>query len=155
VWISNGSLFTVEGFTKRGDIVVDRGWIIDRDFGHLTHGYVVTSHASQGVTVDKVFIGLSSQSFPATYQRTAYVAVTRGKEAAQLFTDDREELLKAATRLDDPMSATDLATSKNGKPSTNGSLALTRRLAAIAEQNRLAQHALGNNSPERGLDHDR
>jgi ATP-dependent exoDNAse (exonuclease V) alpha subunit len=153
--LSNGSLFTVEGFTKRGDIVVDRGWIIDRDFGHLTHGYVVTSHASQGVTVDKVFIGLSSQSFPATYQRTAYVAVTRGKEAAQLFTDDREELLKAATRLDDPMSATDLASSSNGKPSGNGSLALTRRLAAIAELNRLAQHTLGNNSPERGLDHDR
>ncbi len=65
--LSNGSILTIEGFTKRGDIVVDHGWVIDRDFGHLTHGYVVTSHASQGVTVDKVFIGLSSDSFPATY----------------------------------------------------------------------------------------
>ena len=55
--LSNGSLLTVQGFTKRGDIIVDHGWVIDRDFGHLTHGYVVTSHASQGVTVDKVFIG--------------------------------------------------------------------------------------------------
>jgi conjugative relaxase-like TrwC/TraI family protein len=156
--LCNGSLFTVEGFTKRGDIIVDRGWIIDRDFGHLTHGYVVTSHASQGVTVDKVFIGVSSQSFPATYQRTAYVAVTRGKEAAQLFTDDREELLKAVTRLDDPMSATDLAGSTNGKASGNGdasSLALARRLAAIAEQNRIAEHTFGNNAPGRGLDHER
>ena len=77
--LSNGSLLTVQGFTKRGDIIVDHGWVIDRDFGHLTHGYVVTSHASQGVTVDKVFIGMSSESFPATYQRTAYVAVTRGQ----------------------------------------------------------------------------
>ena len=83
--LSNGSLLSVEGFTKRGDIIVDHGWVIDRDFGHLTHGYVVTSHASQGVTVDKVFIGMSSQSFPATYQRTAYVAVTRGKEQAHDF----------------------------------------------------------------------
>ena len=96
--LSNGSLLTVEGFTKRGDIIVDHGWVIDRDFGHLTHGYVVTSHASQGVTVDKVFIGMSSESFPATYQRTAYVAVTRGKEQAQIFTDDRNELLKAMKR---------------------------------------------------------
>ena len=64
--LSNGSLLTVQGFTTRGDIVVDHGWVIDRDFGHLAHGYVVTSHASQGKTVDKVFIGMSSQSFPAT-----------------------------------------------------------------------------------------
>jgi len=53
--LSNGSLMTVAGFTKRGDIIVDHGWVIDRHFGHLSHGYVVTSHASQGVTVDKVF----------------------------------------------------------------------------------------------------
>ena len=33
--------------------------------------------------MDKVFVGVSSQSFPATYQRTAYVAVTRGKEQAR------------------------------------------------------------------------
>lgn len=156
--LSNGSLFTVQGFTKRGDIIVNRGWVIDREFGHLTHGYVVTSHASQGVTVDKVFIGLSSQSFPATYQRTAYVAVTRGKEEARLFTDDRTELLKAVMRLDDPMSATELARTTNGKhPLENGvmpSLAAIRRAAAMAEQNRLMQPA-GRNQPERGLDHDR
>jgi conjugative relaxase-like TrwC/TraI family protein len=107
--LSNGSLFTVEGFTKCGDIVVDHGWVIGRDFGHLTHGYVVTSHASQGITVDKVFIGMASESFPATNQRTAYVAVTRGKEQAQIFTDDKEELLKAISRPDDPMSATEIA----------------------------------------------
>ena len=87
--LSNGSTFAVQGFTKRGDLIVDHGWVIDREFGHLTHGYVVTSHASQGATVDKVIIGLSSESFPATYQRTAYVAVTRGKEQALIFTDDK------------------------------------------------------------------
>src|SRR6202035_3317553 len=92
--LSNGALLTVEGFTKRGDIVVDHGWVIDRDFGHLTYGVAITSHASQGVTVDKVFVGVSSESFPATYQRTAYVAVTRGREQAQIFTDDRIAMLK-------------------------------------------------------------
>ena len=110
--LSNGSLFTVQGFTKRGDIIVDHGWVIDRDFGHLTHGYVVTSHASQGETVDKVFIGMSSESFPATNQRTAYVAVTRGKEQALIFTDDKEGLLKAMSRPDDPLSATEFAESQ-------------------------------------------
>ena len=61
------------------------------------------------MTVDKVFVGTSSESFPATYQRTAYVAVTRGKEQAQIFTDDRKELLKAIGRPDDPLSATEIS----------------------------------------------
>ena len=107
--LSNGSMFTVQGFTKRGDIVVDHGWVIDRDFGHLTHGYVVTSHSSQGLTVDKVFIGLSSDSFPATNERTGYVAVTRGKEQALIFTDDREGLIKSISKPDEPLSATEIA----------------------------------------------
>src|SRR6202035_3237888 len=110
------ALLTGQGFTKGGDIIVDHGWVIDRDFGHLTHGYVVTSHASQGVTVDKVFVGVSSESFPATYQRTAYVAVTRGKEQALIFTDDRTELLKAISRPDDPLSATELSGLRENNP---------------------------------------
>ena len=118
--LSNGSLLSVQGFTKRGDIIVDHGWVIDRDFGHLTHGYVVTSHGSQGVTVDKVFVGVSSQSFPATYQRTAYVAVTRGKEQAQIFTDDRKELLKAIGRPDDPLSATEISGHTQPQPRVRG-----------------------------------
>jgi hypothetical protein len=152
---SNGSLFTVQGFNRRGDIIVDGGRIIDRDFGHLTHGYVVTSHASQGVTVDKVFIGVSSQSFPATYQRTGYVAITRGREQAVIFTDDRKELLKAISRPDDPLLATELAESLNGKAAMRDrlaqSLALARRLAASVTR----AHAIQRTTPERGMDHDR
>jgi ATP-dependent exoDNAse (exonuclease V) alpha subunit len=59
--LANGDLLTIDGFTRNGDLVVDHGWIIDRDFGHLTHGYVATSHASQGDTVNKVFVAIASQ----------------------------------------------------------------------------------------------
>jgi conjugative relaxase-like TrwC/TraI family protein len=107
--LSNGSFMTVQGFTKRGDLIVDHGWVIDKDFGHWTHGYTVTSHASQGATVDKVFIAIAAESVPATNQRSAYVAVTRGKEQAVIFTDDRAALLDAMMRPDSPMSATELA----------------------------------------------
>ena len=158
--LSNGSLFTVQGFNRRGDIIVDRGLVIDRDFGHLTHGYVVTSHASQGATVDKVFIGMSSESVPATNQRTAYVAVTRGRELAQIFTDDRTELLKAMSRPDDPMSATQLAESTNGKqPSRNGRAKFQtteQQLAAVARNHYLMQQN-NTRSPKvtRDMDHER
>lgn len=145
----NGGLMTVEGFNQRGDIIVDHGWIIDRDFGHLTHGYCVTSHASQGDTVDKVFVGIGSQSLPATNERTAYVALTRGREQAVLFTDDRKELLKAVGRPDEPLSATELSETAEQKP------ALVDRLKRLAFARGLSVVKSGRDSitPDRGLDH--
>ena len=113
--LSNGSLMRVQGFTKTGDIVVDHGWVIDRDWGHIAQGYCVTSHASQGLTVDKVFIGISADSFPATYERTAYVAGTRGREQAIFFTDDKDELLRVMSREDEPLSAVDISESGQKK----------------------------------------
>jgi len=135
--LTNGSLFTVQGFTSQGDLIDDRGWVISKDFGHLAYGYVVTSHASEGKTVDKVFIGESSQSFPATNQRSFYVPVTRGREQALIFTDSKEELLKAVQRPDEPMSATELAESARRRIPLRQRLrmhaAYVRRLANFAQ----------------------
>jgi len=66
-----------------------------------------------------VFIGMSSESFPATNERTGYVAVTRGKEQVQIFTDDRQGLLKAVARPDAALSATDLSEAEQRKLETN------------------------------------
>ncbi len=156
---SNGSLLTVQGFTSRGDIIVGHGRVLDREFGHLTHGYVVTSHASQGVTVDKVFIGMSSESFPATYQRTGYVAVTRGREQAQIFTDDRNELLKAISRPDDALSATELSESMPPKPGARSGpmkrLVFGCGLAVFGQRPANMQPGVARDGvAERGMDHE-
>lgn len=152
--LSNGAILTAEGFTKQGDLIVDHGWVIDREFGHLTHGYVTTSHASQGDTVDKVFVGIASESLPATNQRTAYVALTRGKEQAVIFTDDRLTLLKAASKDDDPLSATELQESAGGTIGLRDRLAkpleLARRMAAFMQPS-----AARTARPEQDLTHDR
>lgn len=151
--LNNGSLLAVKGFTKRGDIVVDHGWVIDKNFGHLTHGYCLTSHASQGVTVDKVFIGLSSESLPATDERTGYVSVTRGREQVQIFTDDKNELLKAVARADQTLSATELSESINGKPTGGRPKALRRGpFGRGPAQPAVITH---NSTQERGMDHER
>jgi conjugative relaxase-like TrwC/TraI family protein len=158
--LNNGSLLTVQGFTSRGDIVVDHGWVIGCDFGHLAHGYVVTSHASQGATVDKVFVGVSSQSFPATNQRTAYVALTRGREQAQIFTDDRKELLTAISRPDDTLSATQLVQAAVKKQTIRDQvtkrLAFARRLSLFAARNDfIAADKMREAAADRELEHDR
>ena len=41
--LDNGSMYRVKRFDKNGDIVLDNGWKVDKDCGHLDHGYVVTS----------------------------------------------------------------------------------------------------------------
>lgn len=149
--LNNGSLFTIEGFTKRGDLIVDHGWVIDRDFGHLTHGYAVTSHASQGVTVHKVLIGISGDSFRATTQRSAYVSVTRGREQALIFTNDKEELLKSMNRPDDPLSATTLAASAKQKPKRG----LAKPFGFARQVPIATQNDQGKPAPDRDLSHDR
>ena len=157
--LSNGSLLTVQGFSKRGDIIVNHGWVIDRDFGHLTHGYCITSHASQGVTVDKVFIGMSSESLPATSERTGYVAITRGREQVQIFTNDRNELLHALARPDEPMSATELSRSGPLRPDSPKQAkkgpAVGRPGASGVRHGAVPPAIAKNAAAEKGTDHDR
>lgn len=106
--LDNGALYTVKGFTREGNIVLDNNWQIGKDFGHIDYGYTVTSHASQGRTVDKVLIGLSSLSLPAADRATLYVSASRGREQAILFTDDKEALAEAVKRDNERLTATEV-----------------------------------------------
>eukprot|EP00456_Euglypha_rotunda_P013378 TRINITY_DN139_c0_g1_i1.p1 TRINITY_DN139_c0_g1~~TRINITY_DN139_c0_g1_i1.p1 ORF type:complete len:898 (+),score=195.59 TRINITY_DN139_c0_g1_i1:2884-5577(+) len=157
--LSNGALMTVQGFNKNGDILVDHGWVIDREFGHISHGYAVTSQASQGATTDKVFIGISSESIPATDRRTAYVAITRGREQAQLFTDDRAELLRAISRADNPLSATELQdtlpTHPKSGPRRSRRPALVRGRVMQGLRNEGPTRGTISESPHRETEHER
>jgi hypothetical protein len=82
--------------------------VIGKDFGHIAHGYVVTSHASQGKTVDRVLIGQSYLSLPASDRQQLYVSVSRGREQALLFTDDKEALREAVARDRERLTATEV-----------------------------------------------
>ena len=60
--INNGDIFTVEGFTKEGDIRLEKGKLLPKDYGHFTTGYVDTSYASQSKTVDREFVAVGNES---------------------------------------------------------------------------------------------
>jgi ATP-dependent exoDNAse (exonuclease V) alpha subunit len=106
--LNNGDLFTVSGFTDAGDLRLNNGWTISKDYGHIAHGLVVTSHASQGKTVDRVIIGQSSRSFRASSREQFYVSASRGRQQVLVFTDDKDELLQAVSRSDERLSGTEL-----------------------------------------------
>jgi ATP-dependent exoDNAse (exonuclease V) alpha subunit len=105
--LNNGAIYTVKKFTSVGDIRLTNGWTVDKDFMHIAHGYAVTSQASQGKTVDRVFIGISSASFPAASREGFYVAASRAREMATIYTDEKASLLEAVSQTDDKLSATE------------------------------------------------
>lgn len=111
--LNNGDLYTLSGFTPKGDLVLGNGAVVPQDFGHIDYGYVVTSYASQGKSVDRVIIGQSSESFPASSKEQFYVSVSRGKKQALILTDDKHALLEAVTHGDSRMTATELIATRD------------------------------------------
>ena len=63
------------------------GWVVATDFGHLAHGYVTTSHASQGKTVDRVLIAMGNESRPGDQRRAVLRVGVAGREKATIYTD--------------------------------------------------------------------
>jgi conjugative relaxase-like TrwC/TraI family protein len=106
--INNGDIFTVEGFTRRGDIRLSNGKLLPKEYGHFAFGYVDTSYASQGKTVDRVFIATGNESLAAAGKQQWYVSVSRGREACKVYVDSREEVRDAIARKGERMSAVEL-----------------------------------------------
>jgi hypothetical protein len=106
--IDNGAIYQVEGFTKGGDIKLTNGFVIPQNYGGITHGYVVTSHASQGKTVDVSLVALGQECFSAANREQFYVSVSRGKEAVRLYTDDKAAMMDAVQDSAARLSATEL-----------------------------------------------
>lgn len=78
--INNGDIFTVEAFTKEGDIRLEKGKLLPKDYGHFTTGYVDTSYASQSKTVDREFVAVGNESRGATNRQQWYVSLSRGRQ---------------------------------------------------------------------------
>lgn len=95
---NNGDAVRVQGFGKDGSLVLDSGAVLPVHFGHLAHGYVSTADGSQSKTVDSVLVGIGSDSMGATDMRRVYVAVSRARHEARIYTDDREGIYAAASR---------------------------------------------------------
>jgi len=104
----NGQLVIVKAVAADGQIELTDGRRIAPDFRAFTHGYCVTSHASQGRTVDHVFVAVSSLSWQAAHRNQFYVSASRGCEQVKVYTDDLEFLRNAVQRPGARLSASEL-----------------------------------------------
>ena len=62
---------------------------------HVRHRYVQTAHAAQGRTANRVMVHADSRATNLVDQKMIYVAVSRAKVSASLYTDDRSRLITA------------------------------------------------------------
>src|SRR5690349_8617625 len=70
-----------------------------RKFRHLDYGYAVTSHSAQGLTFDRVLINADTQeSVRLLNDRMAYVAISRARYDALIYTDSTQNLSHAFNR---------------------------------------------------------
>src|SRR6202167_120770 len=110
--LNNGDIFTVEGFTKEGDIRLEKGRLLPKNWGHLSLGYTDTSYAAQGKTADRVFISVGDESLPAVNRQGWYVAASRGREQAKIYIASKDNVRNAISRTAERLSAVELTKTK-------------------------------------------
>jgi conjugative relaxase-like TrwC/TraI family protein len=106
--LTNGMAKTVAGFTEGGDIRLDNGWLVSKDAGLFRSGFVETSFGSQGRTVQRVILGMSSSSLAATNTEQLYVSASRAKEWLRLYTDSKADVREAVQQSSQKLAAVDL-----------------------------------------------
>lgn len=101
--VANGELGTLEKIEKGTlTVALDSGrhvsFLIDKN-RHIDYGYAVTSHSSQGQTVNRVLVNAdTSEPDKLLNRRMGYVAASRARQDARIYTDSDERLSAALAR---------------------------------------------------------
>jgi len=111
--VVNGQVGTVESIDLAAreltvNVGVERSLTLDMKRPlRVDHAYCTTVHAAQGQTCDRVLVDADVSGAMAN-QSLYYVAISRARHGVTLYTDDKELLPRAMTRLDIKQAALDL-----------------------------------------------
>jgi hypothetical protein len=95
VTLLNNWRFGIESISESGLMLTNGAKLDLRRPMHLDQGYAVTSHSSQGQTVDQVLVAAPVRSMNLVSAIMFYVGVSRARNHVQVFTDSRAALLEA------------------------------------------------------------
>jgi ATP-dependent exoDNAse (exonuclease V) alpha subunit len=100
---ANGDFATIKSIDARRAVLrLDNGKelsaALDR-LNHIDHGYASTSHSAQGATVDRVIVDIDTRLSPELVNRKQfYVSISRARNALAIYTNDRAQLPRTASR---------------------------------------------------------
>ena len=110
----NGTSFIVDYIDPDGRLVLNNGCRLDKSCKHLNYGFVPTSHAIQGMTVDRVIV-VQTASSAAADANQFYVSISRGRKGVTVITDNIELLRENVSLVRDRMMATELMREESEK----------------------------------------
>ena len=100
--VQNGLTAEIKSLDERGNITVkldtgkDLRFSIPLSYNYLDHAYAVTDYKSQGQTSKRVIFHANTEK-PTSYN-SFYVAMTRGKDDVQVYTNGAEKLREQVKR---------------------------------------------------------
>lgn len=102
-----GGVVKLDSVEQQNDRPVRSVELVSNKPLHLEHAYASTVHSSQGLTSDKVFVSLDTKS-RTTSLNLYYVAISRGKHEARIYTNSVKDLPVAVSRRFDKTTALEL-----------------------------------------------
>ncbi|MCG8382915.1 MAG: relaxase domain-containing protein [Gammaproteobacteria bacterium] len=111
--LNNGAIYRIDSVKENGDLKLENGATVEASKGNFAHGYVTTSMASQGKSINHVFLAQGTDYGGATSAEQFYVSVSRGKKSVEIFTDDKDTLREQIQRSHQRLSATELVGKQN------------------------------------------
>ena len=95
-----GTITNVDGLQRTATVALANGreQTLSLDAArdqHIRHAYVETAFSAQGRTADHVLIHADSKATNLVDQQMLYVAVSRARSGASIYTDDRGKLISA------------------------------------------------------------
>ncbi len=105
----NNDLATVQTVTSDNVTTTDGRMMPTIALLHVDQGIAVTSHASQGKTVDNVIVSAPVAAFAQVSQAQLYVSMSRARRSMHLVTDCKEALREAVCRPSERISPLELS----------------------------------------------
>ena len=133
--LDNGKHYRVASVSPNGEMVLENGWHLGKDFKHIHYSYAETSHAVQGKTVDHVLVSQSAEfSGPASNQNQFYVSTSRGSQGMTLYTDSFDLLAENVLQKRPRLMATEILAREGGAEKVGDKRRLARCLGAVGER---------------------
>lgn len=130
-----GVVTKIDGHALTVDIGGKEIAVDTRQYKKIDHGYAMTTHKAQGITVDRVLIHLDSRQRLLNSRNAFYVDISRARHEVKIYADDMQKVTGQVREWAKKLTGADFPTPSIGAPAPTlrqkFDMAIEKTLAAI------------------------